>query len=142
VVVVVAVVVVVVGVERVPVILLHVSDAWEISWSSRCFFLFLCIRVFGSWVCVVVICGSRIMGVSERTSLTVSSSGGGEALVVETWGLRGCGGEWRWLGGSGLLDPLLLLLLELIQQPIRWERRSKCLNMQFVSLNSDKMSSS
>lgn len=59
------------------------------------------------------------MGVSERTSLTVSTSGGGEALVVETWGLRGCGGEWRWLGGSGLLDPLLLLLLELIQQPIR-----------------------
>jgi hypothetical protein len=55
--------------------------------------LFLCIRVFRSWVGVVVICGSRIMGVSESTSLTVSSSGGGEAPAVETWGLRACGGE-------------------------------------------------
>ncbi|KAF9681980.1 hypothetical protein SADUNF_Sadunf05G0059700 [Salix dunnii] len=61
------------------------------------------------------------MGVSERTSLTVSSSSGGEVPVVETWGLRGTGGEWRWRGGFGLLDPLLLLLLELIQQPIRVE---------------------
>lgn len=86
--------------------------------------MLLCIRVFGSWVCIVVngeevLCGLRIMGVSERTSLTVSSSSGGEVHVVETWGLRGCGGEWRGRGGFGFLDPLLLLLLELIQQPIR-----------------------
>jgi len=67
--------------------------------------LFFCVRIFGSWVCVVVVaaavvdtgvvfCGLTIMGVSERTSLTVSSSSGGGVLVAVTLGLWGCGGEW------------------------------------------------